>query len=194
MKGYNKYIILLFIFSMFLCSCNNGNKACFENDCLIFNGEKYIETSGKYELNDKLCKTSDGWTIYGIAGDDEHNYLEVSSFYDNHLYVRETFTYDNSKIVEVGIGNFPNNYSNDEKLIGIVNGLLERKKIQISDHNIIAQYDPEWICICVKYENDVVGHEIGYLMTYNGEKVFYNCSENSITEVSDEELGYIGGN
>ncbi len=41
----------------------------------------------------------------------------------------------------------------------------------------MKQCRKEGIRVAVKYENDVVGHLIGYLLTYNGQNMFYNYSK-----------------
>ena len=181
-------IISIAIISVFLFACASENKADFEQGFLIFNGEKYIETDGIYvESNHKLCKV-DEYTIYSIDGDEKYNYVVVSSFLDNYLYVKEDFLSEESKIVSVCIGYNSNAYSDDEMLIKTITGILAKEQNLLEDDNTMEQCRKEGISVSVKYDNDVVGHIIGYLLTYNGQNMFYNYSQKTICAISDEEM------
>lgn len=181
-------IISIAIISVFLFACTGENKANFEQGYLIFNGEKYIETDGIYvESNHKLCKV-DEYTVYSVEGDENHNYVVVRSFLDNYLYVKEDFLSEETKIVGVSIGYDCNAYSDDEMLIKIINRILEKEQNLLEDDNIMEQCRKEGIGVSVKYDNDVVGHLIGYLLTYNGQSMFYNHSKKTICAISDEEM------
>lgn len=183
-----KTIISIAIISAFLFACASENTADFEQGCLIFNGEKYIETDGIYvESNHKLCKV-DEYTVYSIEGDENHNYVVVRSFLDNYLYVKEDFLLQESEIVGVCIGYNSNAYSDDEMLIKTITGILAKEQNLLEDDNIMEQCRKEGISVSVKYDNDVVGHIIGYLLTYNGQNMFYNYSEKTICAISDEEM------
>lgn len=182
--------ISIAIISVFLFACASENKANFEQGYLIFNGEKYIETDGIYvESNHKLCKV-DEYTVYSIEGDENHNYVVVRSFLDNYLYVKEGFLSEESKIVGVSIGyNYDGNaYSDDEMLIKTITGILAKEQNLLEDDNTMEQCRKEGISVSVKYDNDVVGHIIGYLLTYNGQNMFYNYSKKTICAISDEEM------
>ncbi len=181
-------IISIAIISVFLFACASENKADFEQGFLIFNGEKYIETDGIYvESNHKLCK-ADEYTIYSIDGDENYNYVVVRSFLDNYLYVKEDFLSEESKIVSVCIGYNSNAYSDDEMLIKTITGILAKEQNLLEDDNTMEQCRKEGISVSVKYDNDVVGHIIGYLLTYNGQNMFYNYSQKTICAISDEEM------
>lgn len=181
-------IISIAIISVFLFACASENKADFEQGFLIFNGEKYIETDGIYvESNHKLCKV-DEYTIYSIEGDENYNYVVVRSFLDNYLYVKEDFLSEESKIVSVCIGYNSNAYSDDEMLIKTITGILAKEQNLLEDDNTMEQCRKEGISVSVKYDNDVVGHIIGYLLTYNGQNMFYNYSQKTICAISDEEM------
>ncbi len=181
-------IISIAIISVFLFACASENKADFEQGFLIFNGEKYIETDGIYvESNHKLCKV-DEYTIYSIDGDENYNYVVVRSFLDNYLYVKEDFLSEESKIVSVCIGYNSNAYSDDEMLIKTITGILAKEQNLLEDDNTMEQCRKEGISVSVKYDNDVVGHIIGYLLTYNGQNMFYNYSQKTICAISDEEM------
>ena len=181
-------IISIAIISVFLFACASENKADFEQGFLIFNGEKYIETDGIYvESNHKLCKV-DEYTVYSIEGDENHNYVVVRSFLDNYLYVKEDFLSEESKIVSVCIGYNSNAYSDDEMLIKTITGILAKEQNLLEDDNTMEQCRKEGISVSVKYDNDVVGHIIGYLLTYNGQNMFYNYSQKTICAISDEEM------
>ena len=181
-------IISIAIISVFLFACASENKADFEQGFLIFNGEKYIETDGIYvESNHKLCKV-DEYTIYSIDGDENYNYVVVRSFLDNYLYVKEDFLSEESKIVSVCIGYNSNAYSDDEILIKTITGILAKEQNLLEDDNTMEQCRKEGISVSVKYDNDVVGHIIGYLLTYNGQNMFYNYSQKTICAISDEEM------
>ncbi len=181
-------IISIAIISVFLFACASENKADFEQGFLIFNGEKYIETDGIYvESNHKLCKV-DEYTIYSIDGDENYNYVVVRSFLDNYLYVKEDFLSEESKIVSVCIGYNSKAYSDDEMLIKTITGILAKEQNLLEDDNTMEQCRKEGISVSVKYDNDVVGHIIGYLLTYNGQNMFYNYSQKTICAISDEEM------
>ena len=181
-------IISIAIISVFLFACASENKANFEQGYLIFNGEKYIETDGIYvESNHKLCKV-DEYTVYSIEGDENYNYVVVRSFLDNYLYVKEDFLSEESKIVSVCIGYNSNAYSDDEMLIKTITGILAKEQNLLEDDNTMEQCRKEGISVSVKYDNDVVGHIIGYLLTYNGQNMFYNYSQKTICAISDEEM------
>ena len=109
---------------------------------------------------------------------------------DNYLYVKEGFLSEESKIVGVSIGyNYDGNaYSDDEMLIKTITGILAKEQNLLEDNNIMEQCRKEGIRVAVKYENDVVGHLIGYLLTYNGQNMFYNYSKKTICAISDEEM------
>lgn len=104
--------------------------------------------------------------------------------------LRKVFLSEESKIVGVSIGyNYDGNaYSDDEMLIKTITGILAKEQNLLEDNNIMEQCRKEGIRVAVKYENDVVGHLIGYLLTYNGQNMFYNYSKKTICAISDEEM------
>ena len=73
-------------------------------------------------------------------------------------------------------------------LIKTITGILAKEQNLLEDDNTMEQCRKEGISVSVKYDNDVVGHIIGYLLTYNGQNMFYNYSQKTICAISDEEM------
>ena len=188
MKSKIRNIIPIVVISLFLCACASKNEAYFEQGYLVFNGEKYVETDGNYsESKHKLCKV-DGYTVYGVVGDEDHNYIVIRSFLDNYLYVKEDFKSEDKKIAGYSIGYNSAEYSDDEILVKTINEIIEREQNMTEFDSILEQCRKEGISISVKYENDVVQHEIGYLLTYNGQNIFCNFGRKTMAVVTDEEM------
>ena len=134
----------------------------------------------EYMLNQTINYAKvDEYTVYSIEGDENHNYVVVRSFWIIIFMLRKVFLSEESKIVGVSIGyNYDGNaYSDDEMLIKTITGILAKEQNLLEDNNIMKQCRKEGIRVAVKYENDVVGHLIGYLLTYNGQNMFYNYSK-----------------
>ena len=89
---------ILLLFAAFRC-CGFGVNSYFKGETLYWNGIKYVETAGlHHESNTKIGKTDDGFTIYEVLGDRDHNYIVAWSFLDHQLYVRASYEKDRTVI------------------------------------------------------------------------------------------------
>ena len=80
MKIIYARLLGLMLFEMFfLCACGYKHKVEWQGHYLYIDGEKYTDTGGLYnESNIKIGK-SNGFTIYEVVGDTEHNYVRFQT-------------------------------------------------------------------------------------------------------------------
>lgn len=172
---------------MYLVACSH-HKAYFEGEYFVLDGEKYIETTGVYEIDKKICNSEDGWIVYGIKNDSNREYIEISSWTDNYLYEKEK-NYDKEKVISyISIGTASNEYYNADESIRLLDRILRYSySSDIQDAIDIKQYDPNRICVFVKYNNEPVGHKIGYIVKKSKEYYFYHIDKKEFISISNSE-------
>lgn len=77
----------LWHFGAFITDCS----AVVGLESLEWQGRAYSPRYGKYDLGRRIAKTTNGLDVYEIKGDPEHNFLLVSSFVDNTLYICDDY-------------------------------------------------------------------------------------------------------
>lgn len=170
----NKLCVVFLLVLFTLNGCSAQNIAYFEGYDLVFNDEKYIESSGIYtEDSEILCKVND-FEIYGVSGDSAHNYLVARCFLDNYLYVKEFYVPKNDIVSEVSLWNRVS-FISEEPLIELVQDIFDRESFDVADEDLKDYYE-KGIEISIKFENNPVGIVYGYIMNYNDVIIVYLCN------------------
>lgn len=81
----------LWHFGAFITDCS----AVVGLESLEWQGRTYSPVHGKYDVDRRIAKTTNGLDVYEIKGDPEHNFLLVSSFVDSTLYVSDDYEIPN---------------------------------------------------------------------------------------------------
>lgn len=189
---------ILLLFTAFRC-CGFGVNSYFKGQTLYWNGIKYVETAGLYhESNTKIGKTDDGFTIYEVVGDQDHNYIVARSFLDNQLYVRASYEKDRTVIEALILSGDEYVYEKDF-IDCFVKELIESEEFETCDSETADTYSVTYLrrgrCIDVdiKYPNDVVGEYCGSIL-YDGTAYwFVVLKTDKKVLVSEEIVSKLGG-
>lgn len=190
---YARLLGLMLFVTFILCACGNKHKVEWQGHYLYIDGEKYIETGGlHHESNIKIGK-SDGFTIYEVVGDKEHNYVVSRSFLDDHLYVKESYAPDKTTINAVGFSVHDiDDCLYDEKIIDCISSFesdIESDGEFINGNDELLQLiRDEGIPVYVLYGGSAVGEFIGYIFTLDNQYMYYNYSQEMMIEITDEQL------
>ena len=105
-------LITLSIISITLGGCSGFHETYYDGmDTLVFDGVRYICTSGDCTRADILGTTPDGDCVYSIENDKDNNYLLAGGFKSWYLYKKESFKPKHSKIISISLGG---EYYNDQ--------------------------------------------------------------------------------
>jgi hypothetical protein len=194
----SRYIItIMLLISIFLIGCSQKNEVHFDGEeYLIFNGEKYVLTSGIYNESDIRLGKTDSFTIYEVEGDKEHNYLVARSSLDNTLYVKESFSPDNNEIEGVYLMS-ANNCHYDKKIVELIQKIITSEKMKLDNQQEIDKIQQTGLEVGVKYKNNPVGKNFGIIKKikddyviylFNNEWVLLNASDIDVLREYDDDI------
>lgn len=192
---YARLLGLMLFATFFLCACGYKHKIEWQGHYLYIDGEKYTDTGGLYnESNIKIGK-SDGFTIYEVVGDTEHNYVVSRSFLDQRLFVRESYMPDKTIIDAVCFSGYIDDCVYDEKIIDCISSFesdigFDGESINGNDE-LLQLIKDEGKPVCVLYGGSAVGEFIGYIFTLDDQYLYYNYSRKMVIEITDEQLEFL---
>lgn len=192
---YLSYVKLLGIFILSVCilsACGHKHEAYSRGDNLYLDEEKYIGISSCLykESNQRICKTDDRCIVYEVEGDKEHIYVVRRSLWDAELFVKESYTPDETIVSAVCFGRTGDNYIYDKKIIECILSLADSDEF-IDDSDEFIDARNKGTMIYVKYRDEVVGRGIGKIFLYKGKYMYYSYSEQMITILTDDQLELI---
>ena len=172
-----------------LVTCIGRKHAYFQGQILYIDGEEYEETSGFYkESNTVISRTDNGFTIYEVVGDPEHNYVVARSFLDNYLHVKKNYAVDKTAIegyfFELGYGDF----ISGKEIIDIMKTLSESKEKVDIDNDLLMSGGNGEKKVYIKYYNDPVGKYCGGIIFDGKDYVYYNWDKKEAVLISKEIL------
>lgn len=92
------FIILsaLVILSIFALALHSGllvpdHSGERQGDCLYWNDARYVCCDGAYSEGKTIARTSDGWQINEVRGDETRTFVVLRSFLDQYLMVRDDY-------------------------------------------------------------------------------------------------------
>ena len=180
-------ILLAIVCGVIVLHCFMPN-AYWQGQCIIYKGEKYVEAGGYYEINKIVGHTDDGYVIYSIKGDVNKNYIEVSSFLDNYLYVKDDYSVDIEDLEAVCFGE-GNEYTEDKEIIVFLKMLYSRPesayKINLNDRG------EDWLTIIGKYADDPIKRGIGIVIPNDDKYLFWRSNNHAVIELTKKEYSKI---
>lgn len=192
---YARLIGLMLFATFVLCACGYKHKVEWQGQYLYIDSEKYIDAGGLYnESNIKIGK-SNGFTIYEVVGDKEHNYVVSRSFLDQRLYVKESYAPDKTAINAVCFSGYIDDCLYDEKIIDCISSFesdIESDGESINGNDELLQLiRDEGKPVYVLYGGSAVGEFIGYIFTLDNQYMYYNYSRKMMIEITDEQLEFL---
>lgn len=182
---------ILVLSACILYGCTHRHEAYSRGDNLYLDGERYIGISGSdylyKESNKRICKAEDGSIIYEVEGDKEYNYVVCRSFWEAGLFVKESYTPDETIVSAISIGNKKDNYIYDEKIIDCVLTLADNEEL-VDDSEELKKARIHGREIYVKYGDVAVGKYIGDIFPYKDKIMYYNDSKQIATVLTDDQL------
>ncbi len=193
MKLFQKVLLYIGVLVIFVGGIYSSRYTVyFKGRFLYINNEKYVEASGIYEeSNKKICDMSDGYDIYEVVGDTNHNYVVVRSFLDQRLYVKGAYVPDKSTIVGIHIGNNDLSYTSESSVISCI--------LSLNANEVYYDYTEEYVqfhrkngkAVSVKYDNVAVSEQIGVLFSNNSQNLYYCYEKGKVFLLTDEQVKII---
>ena len=189
---YLSYVKLLGILILSVCilsACGHKHEAYSRGDNLYLDGEKYIGISSCLykESNQRICKTDDRCIVYEVEGDKEHIYVVRRSLWDAELFVKESYTSDETIVSAVCFGRNGDNYIYDKIIIECVLSLADSDEY-IDDSAGYMDILNKGREIYVKYGDEAVGKYIGEIFLYKDRYMYYSYREQMITILTDDQI------
>lgn len=104
---YRISLMLVLLSILSLSGCGKKHEAHLRGGAyLLIDDETYVLMSNCLfdESYKKICKTSNGYTVYEVVGDKEHNYVVARVVWSAKLFVKESYIPDRTVVSEVNIG------------------------------------------------------------------------------------------
>ncbi|MBD5489907.1 MAG: hypothetical protein HDR13_14140 [Lachnospiraceae bacterium] len=183
---------ILVLLICILSACGEKHEAYLRGSGYLFiDDERYIMTDGVYEeSNTKICKTSDGHSIYEVVGDKEHNYVVSRSYWDARLFVKESHTPDRTIVSAVCFGWDRDHYISDEEIIGCVLSLESNEEF-FDDTDDLMESRSKGKKIHIKYGDEAVGECVGSVFRYEDQCMYYSRSRRMVTVLTDDQRDLI---
>ena len=176
-----------------LSACGEKHEAHLRGSVNLFiDDEKYVMKDDRLfeESNTKICKTSDGHTVYEVVGDKERNYVVSRSYWDARLFVKESYTPDRTIVSAVCFGGDRDHYISDEEIIGCVLSLESNEEF-FDDTDDLMESRSKGKKIHIKYGDEAVGECVGFVFRYEDQYMYYSQSRRMVTVLTDDQLGLI---
>lgn len=191
MKLAYRIRLIFFLFSiLLLSSCGEKHEAHLRGGGYLFiDDEIYVLMSNCLydESHKRICKTSNGHTIYEVVGDKDHNYVVARAGWSAKLFVKESYTPDRSIISAVCFGWNKEHYISDEKIIDCVS-TLEFNEEFIDDNDNLMESRSKGKDIYVKYGDEAVGECVGSVFHYDNQCMYYSQSRRMVTALTDDQF------
>ncbi|MBD5477281.1 MAG: hypothetical protein HDR17_15100 [Lachnospiraceae bacterium] len=187
--SHRKIFGILVLSACILYACTHRHEAYSRGDDLFLNGERYnVISSCLYkESNKKICETDNGGIVYEVEGDKEHNYVVCRYFWEAELFVKESYTPDETTVSGISIGWKKDNYIYDGRIIDCAFSLTDNDEL-IDDSDEFIDARNKGTMIYVKYGDEVVGRGLGKIYLYKGRYMYYDYSKQKATVLMDDQL------
>ncbi len=187
---YGKVLTLLLLLLVVLSACGEKHEAHLRGGVNLFiDDEKYVRKDDRLfeESNTKICKTSDGHTIYEVVGDKDRNYVVSRSYWEARLFVKESYTPDRTIVSAVCFGGDRDHYITDEEIIGCVLSLESNEEF-FDDTDDLMESRSKGEKIHIKYGDEAVGECVGSVFRYDDQYMYYSRSRRMVTVLTDDQI------
>ncbi len=182
-------IFVCIIFCINYVIYNFRKQAYYRGDNIYIGDVKYESTPGLYdESNTVISRTDNGFTIYEVVGDTEHNYVVARSFLDDYLHVKKNYAVDKTAIEGYFFGWDYNNLLTGKEIINIMKELSESSEKVDIDNDLIMSGGNGEKRVHIKYYNDPVGKYCGGIIFDGKDYVYYNWDKKEAVLISKEIL------
>lgn len=189
---YGRVLALLLLLLLVSCASGEKHEAYRRGSGYLFiDDERYIMTEGLYkESNTKICKTSDGYTLYEVVGDKERNYVVCRAYWDARLFVKESYTPDKTIVSAVCFDWNRDHYIYDEAIIDCVLSLESNEKF-FDENDDMRESRKKEKTIYIKYGDEAFGERVGYVFLHEEQYMYYSCSKRMVTVLTDDQRDLI---